>query len=74
MLVHSILKELEPYDNITIRNDAKIDKVQLEKDGLTYSKVQLTSGEDYSAELLVNILIYCPSEHLFLNSIQFFSF
>lgn len=58
MLVHSILKELEPFDNITIRNDAKIDSVQLEKDGLLYSKVQLASGEDFSAELLVNLNLF----------------
>lgn len=54
MLVHSILKELEPIDNITIRNDARIDKISLEQDGLVYSKVQLTTGEDFSAELLVS--------------------
>ncbi|XP_031617711.1 ubiquinone biosynthesis monooxygenase COQ6, mitochondrial [Contarinia nasturtii] len=53
VLVHSILKELQPYNNITIRNDAKIDKVILEQDGSTYGKVQLASGEDFSAELLV---------------------
>lgn len=66
MLVHSILKELEPYDNITIRNDAKIDNVLLEKDGLTYSKVQLTSGEDFTAELLVN-MTYFTLFPLFIN-------
>lgn len=63
VLVHSILKELEPFDNITIRNDAKIDGVQLVKDGSTYSKVKLSSGEDFSTELLVNIIIYCSVEH-----------
>lgn len=54
MLVHSILKELEPFQNITIRNDARIDQILLERDGLTFSKVQLANGEDFSAELLVS--------------------
>lgn len=63
VLVHSILKELEPFENITVKNDAKIDKVQLERDGVTYGKVQLTSGEDFSAELLVKHLFI---EHFFI--------
>lgn len=53
VLVHAILKELEPFDNITVRNDAKIEKILLERDGATYSKVQLANGDDFSAELLV---------------------
>lgn len=55
MLVHAILKELQSNNNITIRNDARIEKVILEQDGLSYGKVQLASGEDFSAELLVTI-------------------
>lgn len=74
MLVHSILKELKPFDNITIRNDAKIDSVQLEKDGLTYNKVKLASGEDFSAELLVNYLFIIVYIHLSIYLTIFFSF
>lgn len=55
VLLHSILKELEPFANITIRNDAKIDNVLLERDGLPFGKVRLATGENFTAELLVNI-------------------
>lgn len=61
VLLYGILKELENNANITIRNDAKIEKVLLEKDGFTNNLVYLKSGENYSAELLVshkNYLFY----------------
>lgn len=53
VLLHSILKELEPSTNITIRNDAKIEHILLERDGLPFGKVQLATGENFTAELLV---------------------
>lgn len=61
VLVHSVLKEVQTIDNITIRNDERIDKVLLERDELTYSKVQLTTGEEFSAELLVSIFFFSKS-------------
>lgn len=57
VLVHAILKELEPFSNISIRNGTKIDQVLLERDGLTFGKVQLNTGEEFSAELLVSKII-----------------
>lgn len=60
VLLHSILEELEPFTNITIQNDAKIERVALEQDGLPFGKVQLATEETFSAELLVII-------HLFIN-------
>lgn len=74
MLVHSILKELEPFQNITIRNDARIDQILLERDGLTFSKVQLANGEDFSAELLVSYDSYFIKDFyapLFQQTYQF---
>lgn len=70
VLVHSILKELIPFNNITIRNDARIEKVSLERDGLTYGKVQLSTGEDFSTELLVNIDFI--TEHFILHANNIF--
>lgn len=58
VLLHSILKELEPFTNITIQNDAKIEQVSLERDGLPFGKVQLATGESFTAELLVNYSFY----------------
>lgn len=77
VLVHGILKELESFDNITVRNDAKIEKIALEKDGLTYSKVQLANGDDFSAQLLVcNLTSFSLSIYLFclyLNEAFYFT-
>lgn len=53
--MHAILKELDPFTNITVQNDAKIEQVLLERDGLPFGKVQLASGETFTAELLVFI-------------------
>lgn len=53
VLLHAILNEIEHNENVTIRNDTKIDKVLLERDGYTSSQVFLKSGENFSAELLV---------------------
>lgn len=55
VLLHSVLKELEPFSNITIRNEAIIERISLEKEGLPCNKVELKTGEDFSAELLVKI-------------------
>lgn len=44
VLMQSILNELEPFTNITIQNDAKIEQVLLERDGLPFGKVQLATG------------------------------
>lgn len=65
VLLHSVLKELEPFSNITIRNEAKIERISLEKDGLPCNKVELKTGEDFSAELLVNInfIHFWPFSH-----------
>lgn len=65
VLLHSVLKELEPFSNITIRNEANIERISLEKDGLPCNKVQLNTGEDFSAELLVNInfIHFWPFSH-----------
>lgn len=69
VLVHAILKELEPFTNITVRNDAKIEKVLLERDGFTFSRVQLSTGEDFSAELLVNFHLF---EHFYKHQFFFY--
>lgn len=66
VLLHSILKELEPLTNITIKNDAKIEQVLLEKDGLPFGKVRLATGESFTAELLV-IYLFIYSIILFYN-------
>lgn len=58
VLLHSVLKELEPHPNITIKNDVKIDRILLKKNGLACNKVQLNGGGDFSAELLVNIYLF----------------
>lgn len=55
VLMHAILKELEPCTNITIQNDARIEQVLLERDGLPFGKVQLATGDSFTAELLVII-------------------
>lgn len=60
VLLHSILKELEPFTNVTIRNDTKIEQVLLECDGLPYGQVQLATGEIFSAELLVTSIFLLP--------------
>lgn len=68
VLLHSILKELEPFTNITIQNNAKIERVALEQDGLPFGKVQLATGETFSAELLVIIFII----YLFIFLFRFY--
>lgn len=70
VLLHAILKELDPFTNITIQNDVKIEQVQLEQDGLPFGRVQLATGESFTAELLVIFYLFD-----FISSLQlFFSF
>lgn len=73
VLMHSILNELEPFTNITIQNDAKIEQVLLERDGLPFGKVQLATGESFTAELLVIIYlcIYLFLQLFFIVYIKF---
>lgn len=54
VLLHAILEEIKINSNITIQNNAKIDKVQLQRDGFTNGTVYLKNGEIFSAELLVS--------------------
>lgn len=54
VILHAILKELEHATNITIKNEAKIENVLLERDGVLNGAVQLKSGETFTADLLVN--------------------
>lgn len=73
VMVHSILKELEPFENITLRNDAKIERISLERDGSTYSNVQLANGEHFSAELLVcDFVFYLSIIFIYLFFVFFF--
>lgn len=53
VLLYAILKELENAPNVTIRNDAKIENVLLERDGVPNGSVQLKTGETFTADLLV---------------------
>lgn len=59
VLIHAILKEIEKNSNIEIKNNSKIEKVRLQRDGYVNGTVHLKSGEVYSSELLVsNTLLY----------------
>lgn len=59
VLIHAILKEIEKNSNIEIKNNSKIEKVRLQRDGYVNGTVHLKSGEEYSSELLVsNTLLY----------------
>lgn len=71
VLLHAILKELEPFTNITIRNGAKIEKVLLERDGLPFGKVQLATGENFTAELLVKNIFFIVSILFPWNNVYF---
>lgn len=59
VILHAILKELEHATNITIKNEAKIESVLLERDGAANGSVQLKTGETFTADLLVNKNALC---------------
>lgn len=55
VLVHAILKEFEASSNVTIQNNSRIESVLLPKDGSQYGSVTLSTGENYSCDLMVRI-------------------
>lgn len=55
VLVHAILKELEASSNVTIQNNSRIERVLLPKDGYQHGSVTLSTGENYSCDLMVRI-------------------
>lgn len=85
VLIHAILKEIKKNSNITIKNNSKIEKIQLQRDGHTNGKVHLKSGEIYSADVLVSISFnsitftkyhtinknLCTHGHLILKSLNY---
>lgn len=54
ILLFAILNEIEKKSNIVIQNDARIDKIQLESENGKTNEIHLTTGEQFSAELLVS--------------------
>lgn len=57
VLLFAILKEIEKNSNIVIQSGAKIDKIQLESETGKTNEIHLTTGEQFSAELLVSYFI-----------------
>lgn len=58
VILHALLNEIDQNTNVSIRNDARIEKVLLERDGLLSNAVELKTGESFSAELLVRKIIF----------------
>lgn len=81
VLLFAILKEVEKNSNIVIQNGAKIDKIQLESESGKTNEIHLTTGESFSAELLVSsknkhfyfIFKYKVLGYIFADFVQFIS-
>lgn len=67
VLIHAILKEIEKCNQIEIKNNSKIEKVRLQRDGFANGLVYLKSGEVYSSELVVSVLVAILLPKLRLN-------
>lgn len=46
---------MEGIENVSIKNDSRIESCLLPKDGEPCSSVQLKTGENYSCQLLVSL-------------------
>lgn len=57
ILLFAILNEIAKKSNIVIQNDARIEKIQLESENGKTNEIHLTTGEQFSAELLVSIRV-----------------
>lgn len=56
VLLYAIDKEIEKNSNVEIRNDSRIEKVNLQCNGAPCNEVHLKSGEMYTSTLLVSVL------------------
>lgn len=53
VLLFSILEKLEKCDNVEMKTGTKIDRISLQQDETMSNEVHLTTGEHFTAELLV---------------------
>lgn len=54
VLVHSILQEIEKHPNIVLKNNSKIEAVQVATESADLGYVTLKTGEQYSCSLMVS--------------------
>lgn len=57
VLLHAVLKQLEGVVNVTVQNGSRIEEVQLASVPNGSGLVRLKSGEAFSCDLLVSVLV-----------------
>lgn len=55
VLTYSLMEELKKFDNVLIKNQVKIDKLNVATDECDIGSVYLQSGEHFCCDLLVSI-------------------
>lgn len=54
LLLHAVNKQLSQKENVTVIHESKITDVKLPKTSAEFASVQLQSGKQYAARLLVS--------------------
>lgn len=73
VLMYGLMDELNKCDNVLIKNQVKIDTVELANDQCQFGTVSLQSGEQFCCDLLVSIEIK-KNKILLTNKIILFLF